>query len=81
MYIKHKNDARVKINCKKYKERSFVFMGRVTLNYELVVRDDCIDKEAEKGEECRKRGLQVAKLDVIECNSHRMSNPKIALRV
>lgn len=26
-----------------------MFMGRVTLNYELVVRDDCIDKKAKKG--------------------------------
>lgn len=56
MYIKHKNDARVKINCKKYKERSFVFMVRVTLNYELVVKDDCIDKKAKKERKMCKYG-------------------------
>lgn len=37
--IKHKNDVRVKTNCKIYKERAFQVIGTITLDYYVITRD------------------------------------------
>lgn len=37
--IKHKNDVRVKTNCKIYKERAFQVIGSITLDYYVITRD------------------------------------------